>query len=335
VRGLCELVGESPPILVEDLAERLRVRLELARKAERERDSLVRDLAEAQSRQRASSEQQRVCETTLERLCREAGGVAIADLPACEARADQARELTRLCAKLNEQLVAGSSGNVEALRERLAGQDARSIEAERERLKAEIAGREVAVAEARQIEERTRRALEVIDTSDRAAMARESMEAAAERMRSAVRPWARLRLAHVLLREALNRFRERAQAPMIAAASTYFSLMTGGAFSRLVADEIADKPVLRVEAMSEGTRDQLYLALRLAALELRRGSHPDMPLVLDDVLITSDDARTAHILRALRRFAADSQVVIFTHHRHLIDVVSNALPDGACAVHLL
>ena len=91
----------------------------------------------------------------------------------------------------------------------------------------------------------------------------------------------------------------------------------------LVADEEADRPVLHaeracvrigVEAMSDGTADQLYLALRLAALDLRRASHPQMPLVLDDVLITSDDERVGNILRALARFAEGGQVMLFTHH---------------------
>jgi uncharacterized protein YhaN len=171
------------------------------------------------------------------------------------------------------------------------------------------------------------------------------MESAAARFRGAVRPWARLRLAHALLQEALNRFRERAQAPMVAAASTYFSLMTGGRYVRLEADEEGEKPVLRavqadgakkgIEAMSDGTSDQLYLALRLAALDLRRVSHPHMPLVLDDVLITSDDERAANILRALSRFAEGGQVLLFTHHRHLIDVARGVLNDQTLAVHSL
>ena len=87
--------------------------------------------------------------------------------------------------------------------------------------------------------------------------------------------------------------------------------------------------------MSEGTADQLYLALRLAALELRRSSHPQMPLVLDDVLITSDDERAANILQALARFAEHGQVMIFTHHRHLIDVAREALGDQAFVLHAL
>ena len=132
---------------------------------------------------------------------------------------------------------------------------------------------------------------------------------------------------------------------MVAAASTYFALITGGRYPRLAADETGDQPVLKaeradgvrigVEAMSEGTADQLYLALRLAALELRHASHPQMPLVLDDVLVTSDDARAANILRALARFAERGQVLLFTHHRHLIEVARATLGDDALVTHSL
>lgn len=87
--------------------------------------------------------------------------------------------------------------------------------------------------------------------------------------------------------------------------------------------------------MSEGTADQLYLALRLAALELRRASHPQMPLVLDDVLITSDDERAANILRALEKFSEGGQVMLFTHHRHLLDVAQSALSPASYAAHRL
>ena len=60
-----------------------------------------------------------------------------------------------------------------------------------------------------------------------------------------------------------------------------------------------------------------------------------MPLVLDDVLITSDDERAANILRALARFAEGGQVLLFTHHRHLIDVARGVLNDRTLAVHTL
>ena len=43
--------------------------------------------------------------------------------------------------------------------------------------------------------------------------------------------------------------------------------------------------------MSDGTLDQLYLALRLASIEQHLASQEPMPLVLDDIFIHFDDGR--------------------------------------------
>ena len=60
---------------------------------------------------------------------------------------------------------------------------------------------------------------------------------------------------------------------------------------------------------SEGTADQLYLALRLAvAGELT----PDAPLVLDDALVRFDDTRLGYAMALLKAAAADKQVILFT-----------------------
>ena len=342
---LATLLGEPEPVSVDDFADRLRSRLVASRDANQERNTLIRDQERAQQKkQQAEAELEQQSEV-LARLCL-AAGVATADqLPEREESATRKRQTQTHLSTLREQLSQASARPEDALRASLAGQDAVAIESERDKARLEIVQRETEQAAARQAEEQARRAVEAIDTSDRAATAREAMESAAARFRAAIRPWARMRLAHALLKESLNRFRERAQAPMVAAASTYFSLMTEGRYERLEADEEGDKPVLRavqadgtkkgIEAMSDGTADQLYLALRLAALDLRRASHPHMPLVLDDVLITSDDERAANVLRALARFAEGGQVMIFTHHRHLVDLARAALGEQALAVHSL
>ncbi len=56
---------------------------------------------------------------------------------------------------------------------------------------------------------------------------------------------------------------------------------------------------MAVIGMSEGSRDQLYLALRLAALELQVEQGFAMPLIADDLFINFDDRRTAAGLRVL------------------------------------
>lgn len=342
---LAALLGEPAPPAAEDFSDRLRKRLSTSRERDQQYNALTRDRHRATHKLRQAEAERETQAAVLARLC-SAAGVDTADrLPEREDSAARKRQAQATLSLLRQQLAQASARPEEALRQSLSGQDAIAMESERERCRIEIKAREEEQAAARQAEERARRALEAIDASDRAATAREAMESAAARYRAAVRPWTRLRLAHALLQEALNRFRERAQAPMVTAASAYFALMTGGRYRRLVADEADGRPVLRaereggvrigVEAMSEGTADQLYLALRLAALELRRASHPQMPLVLDDVLITSDDERAANILRALARFAEGGQVMLFTHHRHLIEVAHAVLGDQAIAIHSL
>ena len=339
------LLGESAPTALDNFTDHVRKRLVVARERDQERSVLTRDQTRAQEKKRLAELEQNAQEVVYTRLCTVAHVATIDTLPELEEAATRKRQAQRSLALLQDQLTRASSHSEEELRARLAGRDAFALDSERDRCRAEIQRREQEQSSARQAEEQARLALDTIDTSDRAAIAREAMESAASRYRSAIRPWARLKLAHALLQEALNRFREQAQAPMVASASSYFLLMTGGAYERLVTDESEDRPVLcaqrtdgtriGIEEMSEGTADQLYLALRLAALELRRSSHPQMPLVLDDALITSDDERAANILRALVRFAEHGQVMIFTHHRHLIDVAREALGDQAFVLHAL
>lgn len=339
------LLSESAPEDLDHFVDALRKRLLVARESAQARAVLIRDQTRAQEKKRLAELAQSAQEAICMQLCAVAGVPTIDQLPELEEAAARKREAQRNLSLLQDQLARASSRSEEELRTRLASRDAFTLESERDRCRAEIERREHEQASARQAEEQARRDLFAVDTSDRAAIAREAMESAAARYRSAIRPWARLRFAHTLLQEALNRFREQAQAPMVSAASSFFSLMTGGAYERLVTDESEDRPVLcaqrtggtriRIEEMSEGTADQLYLALRLAALELRRSSHPQMPLVLDDVLITSDDERAANILRALAQFAENGQVMIFTHHRHLIDVAHSALGDQGFVSHTL
>jgi uncharacterized protein YhaN len=343
--AIASLLGEPAPQVADDFADRLRRRLDRAREQDHQRRSLNRERERAEDTRRRAKAEKQAQSAVLTRLCEAAGVDALERLPDLEDSAARKRSARSKLASQRQQLALASTRSLDELRGRLVGQDAVALDAERERCRQEIARLEQQQRSARQAEERARLALEAVDASDRAAAAREAMESAAARYRSALRPWARLRLAHALLRDALNRFREKAQAPMVAAASTYFALISGGRYRRLVADEVHDRPVLQaeradgvrigVEAMSDGTADQLYLALRLAALELRRASHPRMPLVLDDVLITSDDERAANILSALCRFAEDGQVMLFTHHRHLIEVARGALPEPSLLIHQL
>jgi len=74
------------------------------------------------------------------------------------------------------------------------------------------------------------------------------------------------------------------------------------------------------------------LALRLAALGLRRAAGVDLPVILDDVLMTSDDHRASLMLQTLGDFSRQGQVIVFTHHLHVAEIARESVPESALAV---
>ena len=60
---------------------------------------------------------------------------------------------------------------------------------------------------------------------------------------------------------------------------------------------------------SDGTVDQLYLALRLAVAEELT---PNAPIILDDALVRFDDTRMKAALEILRELAENKQIILFT-----------------------
>ena len=88
-------------------------------------------------------------------------------------------------------------------------------------------------------------------------------------------------------------------------------------------------------AMSDGTADALYLSLRLASLQVHLDTHAPIPLIADDCLIQFDDVRTAAALQLLSELGRRTQVILFTHHQHLLDLAGAHLPAGSFHLHRL
>lgn len=343
-RQLNERLGETSTRPSLDQITHLAHRLKQAQEAERRAQVLQADIDRLTLQRRQVEKDQQRLAAELERLCRQAGVDDPDQLNDVEDQAARKRALKDRLAAQRDQLREVSRRSESDLRATLADFDQATIEARLEGIAEELRAGRGEQEQARQSLEEARQALQAIDSSDQAAEASSAMQAAATRIRDNIQPWARLKLAQALLKQAMERYRESAQGPMIATASRYFGDITGQRFERLLTDSdgdhfklLARRPggeLIGVEAMSEGTRDQLYLALRLAALELRRQSesHQDLPLILDDVLITSDDARGSNILRALAQFGAGGQVMLFTHHQHLVDLARECLDANALQV---
>jgi len=150
-------------------------------------------------------------------------------------------------------------------------------------------------------------------------------------MQEAARSWLVLRLAGAMLADALERHRATRQDPLMLRASGLFAALTGGAFAGIgqsfgeddaqtLHGQRASGEEVAISGLSEGTRDQLYLALRLAYVEDYAARAEPAPFIADDLFTSFDDARTAHGLRALADVGGKAQCVLFTHHRHVAEI---------------
>jgi uncharacterized protein YhaN len=149
----------------------------------------------------------------------------------------------------------------------------------------------------------------------------------------------------MILKKEIERYREENQGPVMKLASEIFKALTLGSFDGLTSDfNSKDEQVLvgergnkriGVDGMSDGTRDQLFLALRLASLACRSESLEPMPLVLDDVLVNFDDARAVACLKILAELSARTQVILFTHHKHVLDLARDQLDKSSYKSHEL
>lgn len=266
------------------------------------------------------------------------------ELLAAGERSQKARDLrTKIATQETSILQAGDSRSMAELRSEAVGIDVDTLEAE-------IAQKDDAISRLEQERsitlQREGALTSEITAKDGTAAAAEASEQAAfalAQMRDEVRTYLKLRAATLILKEQIESYRQQNQTPVLRRAGALFSTLTLGSFKGL-RDDVDDHaiPVLRgvrpdnqevdVEGMSEGARDQLYLALRLATLEQGLGNGEPMPLIVDDILIGFDDARTEACLKVLADFAKRTQVLVFTHHQRVAEIARTLAKTGEIAV---
>ncbi len=179
--------------------------------------------------------------------------------------------------------------------------------------------------------------------TDAAHHAQRARDAGAE-MCNAAREHLRYKLASLLLTRGIEQFRNREQGPLLEQASRHFATLTGGQYRRLLAEEGDDGPVFRavprigrdlgVKELSEGTLDQLYFALRIAAVGQYASVTEPLPFIADDLLVNFDEERSGAAIDVLIGLGALAQPILFTHHEHVVALAERRGP-ASVQVHRL
>nr|MDA3898394.1 chromosome segregation protein SMC [Desulfobacteraceae bacterium] len=162
-----------------------------------------------------------------------------------------------------------------------------------------------------------------------------------------IESYVRFKMAAIILNESIEKFRDKNQSPVLQKASSFFSQITAGSFEGIRAEfddsgnpviagiRSVVKEIVHVNGMSEGSADQLYLALRLAGLEAYLDRNEPIPFIVDDILIKFDNTRAKATLKALADLSEKTQIIFFTHNRHLVDLAKKNIDDSILITHSL
>ncbi len=274
----------------------------------------------------------RTAQEQLASLRDQAGVEANDELESAGESSRKKRELQQKLDTLEQELTRNGDGlSILELEKEASDSDIDAIEGELERVSSELTELQANRDKHRDKRQTLQNEIKAKDGSAVAANASEEAEQHLATMVSGVEQYLRLQIAALILDQRIEDYRKKNQAPVLARAGELFSKLTMGSYANL-RDELDErgKPILlgvrpndeevSVEGMSDGARDQLYLSLRLATLEQHLSKGEPMPFVVDDILIGFDDNRTRVCLEVLAKLAVSTQVLLFTHHRRVLEL---------------
>ena len=164
--------------------------------------------------------------------------------------------------------------------------------------------------------------LERLTGEEESSRLRTHRETLVEQLRECAREWSKLAVAEALLEKTRQKFEEERQPRVIQHAQEFFSHITGQRYERLFVP-IGDRTVTVMDgtggakqpgALSRGTREQLYLALRFGLVR-EFGEHAErLPVVVDEVLVNFDPERARLAAEAFAALSETNQVLVFTCH---------------------
>lgn len=140
-----------------------------------------------------------------------------------------------------------------------------------------------------------------------------------QRLADAREQWQSLTMLRAVLQKTQQKLTTESVPPVIQNASQLLRQMTNGRYIGFRFDETRDDLMIVSEhdselpdhALSRGTFEQAALSLRLALWQEYRHRGIEMPLILDEVLSDSDEARLAAVVRTVIDFCGDNGQIVF------------------------
>jgi uncharacterized protein YhaN len=240
-------------------------------------------------------------------------------------------ELTRKRVELDKQILSILGTHVEYhdVEREMHGATASDLEKRWVSLTTRMTETEARIAQLRTLQGELAAEMKHLGADNRLTVAQLELGCVERKIEAIARRWQILSMASCLLEDVCSTFERERQPETLREASSFLAQLTNGKYKRiwtplgtnqLKIDDNSGNP-LPLDVLSRGTREAVFIALRLslAAAYARRGVM--LPLVLDDVLVNFDRDRAMHAAQTLRTFAElGHQVMMFTCHEHIVEI---------------
>ena len=337
VRSLCEalesaLLRDPPELAIEKLDEQV----ERAVEAQRRHEDLSQKLSAAREQLKSLSDRHSQHDSERAGLFSLADATNEAEFLEVVSRAEKTVRLDAEIEQLNREVELIRAGDErDEFESSLAHSERTVLEGEQRDLGDQLRQQEQLKREADEAVGAARKELAQLDGSSQAAKLTEELSRKRSRLAAEVDRYMPLVYARHLLNAAVSRFEKDNQPEMIATVSRLLGQMTGGKYIEFdrsgggkqnVLIRQADGVERTPDQLSTGTREQLYLAIRLAYVLHYCEKNQPLPIIIDDVLVNFDDARAKQTIAALADISQSAQVLFFTCHPHMVALARDVIP---------
>ena len=335
---LADRLDMATDLPVTDLWRDITRRQRAAESREDQRASLADRLATARQALSALEEEAEIHRNRTVEFSRYFGVEVWAEARDALTRAGELSKLRETQRELTEDLCAGMRcDTVEKARAQLRELDADALAARADSLRTDLKTLRTAQEDAQDVYRKAEDAVEAVGGDGAVARLEEQRQTLLLEIEDGARRHLRQRLGLLAVDAALRSYRDTHRSGMLERASEAFRIMSRDRYSGLAAQPDGTREVLvalaagggskRADQLSDGTRAQLYLALRIAGFhEFARNNGP-VPFIADDIMESFDDDRTAEAFGLLAEMSKTGQVIYLTHHAHLCDIARNACPS--------
>ena len=339
VLAMChEIASDLSNLLAEQAVVELNRRMDRANQSHQRHEALVDAKKKLAARRQRVETQMADAQSTLAKLLQMAGVDGEDDFFTVAENAEKRRGWSEQVDNLTKQVgMARGPEDANDFEEQLGSGDADDWRRELEEVQRQLADSQHRYEEVVSQHALAQDQLARLDGTSEAARLQTDLESSRAKLAEAVDRWAPFKLASHLLATAIDDFARQHQPAMLHQVESLLSQLTAGRYVR-VQRMLDERGTLKISAdgqqwlepaqLSRGTREQLYLAIRLAYIQHYCEKSEPLPIVMDDILVNFDDRRCNETLQVLARLSENWQIIFLTCHEMMVEKVRRILPDA-------